>query len=122
MNCARCGKNITPETSYSYEGKNVCEDCFIELGLHPKGCEPWATYIATHTPGGAGPKSKQGLTELQKEVRDFIKSRGKVPRDEVMTNFKFSEADLDAQMATLFNSELVKETREGNKVYLVSIS
>jgi predicted HTH transcriptional regulator len=93
----------------------------MEIGLHPKECEPWATYIATHTPGGAGPKSKQGLTELQEKVYEFVKSKGRVRREEVMTTFKLSEADMDAQMTALYHTELVKEQREGNKVYLISI-
>ena len=38
-----------------------------------------------------------------------------------MANFKLSEADIDTQMTALFHSELVKELREGSKVYLVSI-
>ncbi len=121
MNCSRCGRQITKETSYDYEGKTLCEDCFMEVGLHPKECEPWATYVATHTPGGAGPKSKQGLTDLQKQIHEFIKSKGRVPREEVMANFKLSESDMDAQTTALFHSEFVKEIREGSKTYLISI-
>lgn len=121
MDCSRCGRQIAADSSYAYEGKVLCEDCLMEIGLHPKGCEPWASYIATHTPGGAGPKSKQGLTDMQKQVREFIKEKGKVPRQEVMARFKFAESEMDAQMTALFHSELVKEIREGNKVYLVSI-
>ncbi len=121
MKCKRCGREIADDEGFSYQGNILCEDCYMEVGLHPKGCEPWASYIATHTPGGSGPKGGQGLTDLQKKVHEFIKSKGKVPREEVMANFKLSEADIDTQMTALFHSELVKELREGSKVYLVSI-
>ncbi|MDP2917665.1 MAG: hypothetical protein Q8O16_07045 [Dehalococcoidia bacterium] len=121
MKCSKCGREITQEQAYNYEGKTMCEDCMMEIGLHPKECEPWATYVATHTPGGAGPKSKQGLTDLQKQVHEFIKSKGKITREDVMERFKLSESEMDTQMTALYHSEMVKENREGNKVYLINI-
>ncbi len=122
MKCDRCSREIAEGEGFSHQGKVLCEDCYMEVGLHPKGCEPWATYIATHTPGGSGTKGGQVLTDLQKKVHEFVKSKGKVPREEAMANFKLSEADMDAQMTALFHSELVKELREGDKVYLISIN
>lgn len=122
MKCSRCGREFAEAEGFTHQGKMICEDCYMEVGLHPKGCEPWGTYVATHTPGGAGPKGKQELTDMQKKVHEFIKSKGKLPREEVMASFKLSEADMDAQMTALFHSELVKEVSQGGKVYLVSIS
>lgn len=121
MKCSRCGRETAEEQGFMYQGRFVCEDCFIELGLHPKECEPWATYIATHTAGTKVAKSLQALTDLQKQVHEFIKSSGKVSRNEVMKKFKFSEADMDAQMTALFHNEMVKEHREKNTVYLIPI-
>ncbi len=122
MKCNRCGREIAEEEGFSYQGKMICEDCYMEVGLHPKTCEPWATYTATHTPAGSEPKGEQGLTDLQREIHEFVKSKGKVPREEVVANFKLSEADMDAQMTALFHSELIKELSEGDKAYLVSIN
>lgn len=120
MKCSRCGREITEDEGFSYQGNMFCEDCYMEVGLHPKGCDPWATYSATQASRGSG--TKEELTDLEKNVRQFIKSKGRVPRDEVMSNFKLSEADMDAQMTALFHSELVKEVRQGGKVYLISIN
>jgi predicted HTH transcriptional regulator len=94
----------------------------MEIGLHPKECDPWATYSATHTREGQRQKGTEGLTELQKTVYEFIKSRGKVTREEVMENLSLSEAAMDAQMTTLMHSELVKEHSEGDNFYLMPIS
>ncbi len=117
MKCNRCGRQISDNEGFSYQGNTLCEDCYMEVGLHPKGCDPWATYAATKAPGTEGK-----LTDLEKKVYEFIKSKGKVPREEVMSSFKLSEADMDAQMTALFHSELVKEIRQGGKVHLVSIN
>ena len=121
MKCERCGREFVEDEGFVYQGKRICEECYMELGLHPKEGEPGGTYLATHTPGGAGPRGQQGLTETQEKVYQFIKGKGKVARDEVVKHFGFSEADIDAQLAALFHSEMVKEVHEQGKVYLVSI-
>ncbi len=116
MKCNRCGRQISEDQTYTYQGQALCEDCRMEIGLHPRGCEPWATYLATRA--GAG---SQGLTELQKKVHDFVKSKGKATRAEVKKHFSLSEAEMDAQLTPLLHSELVKERSEGDESYLVPI-
>lgn len=37
MKCDRCGKEITGGQVYRHEGKNLCENCRIHLGLYPLG-------------------------------------------------------------------------------------
>jgi predicted HTH transcriptional regulator len=93
----------------------------MEIGLHPKECEPWATYSATRTRESLGLKGTQGLTELQTKVYDFIKSTGNVTREEVMGKFDLSEVEMDAQMTALMHSELVKERGEAGKLYLIAV-
>ncbi len=93
----------------------------MEIGLHPKECEPWATYSATRTRESLGLKGTEGLTELQKKVYEFIKSADNVTREEVMGKFKLSEVDMDAQMTALMHSELVKERGEAGERYLVAV-
>ncbi len=116
MKCSRCGREISEEQAYPYQGKPLCEDCLMEVGLHPKGCDPWASYLATK--GGSG---AEGLSELQKKVQDYIKKQGKASRAEVKEHFSLSEADLDAQLTPLLHSELVKERSEGGQNYLVPV-
>ena len=85
MKCSRCSREITKEEAFAYEGKEFCEDCLMEIGLHPRECEPWATYLATKE--RTGMKSAEGLTDLEKKVYEFIKNKGKTTRDEVQKNF-----------------------------------
>ena len=47
MNCSRCGKELSEDQTYAYEGKAFCEDCLMKVGLNSKECEPWSTYLKT---------------------------------------------------------------------------
>ena len=37
MLCDGCGKEISENEIYTYEGKRMCEDCAINAGLFPLG-------------------------------------------------------------------------------------
>lgn len=120
MKCSRCGREISEDERYTHQGQVFCEDCLMEIGLHAGKCEPWATYLATKE--RAGMKGSEGLSELQKKVYEFIKSRGKVTREEVKQKLNLSEAEMDAQLTPLMYSELVKERGEEGNLYLVTVS
>ena len=121
MNCQRCGKAITKEDSFTLNNLTLCEDCYMELGLHPRNCDPWESYSATNTPGGIGPNSKLELTAPQQKVLDIIKSRGRLARTDLMTKLKLSEAEIDAIVTTLLRAELAKIISDADKFYLVPI-
>lgn len=122
MKCNRCGREISDTESYTYQGQIFCEDCLMEMGLHAGKCEPWASYLATHTRDGLGMTGMEGFTELQKKVYHFIKDNGKANRQEIKQNLGISEAEIDAQLTPLMHAEMVKERSEGNTVYLVTVS
>lgn len=117
MKCNRCAREISEDQSYVYQGKVLCEDCLMDIGLSVRECDPWATYIDTHTR-----ERTEGLTEMEKKVYEFVKSKGRATREEVMENFGLSEVDLRTQLIPLMHSELVKERSEGDKMYLIPIS
>jgi hypothetical protein len=121
MNCQRCNREITKEDSFNYQNRILCEDCYIELGLHPRECDPWETYSATNTPGGAGPTSKLELTDQQKKVLEMLAQQGKIARDSLITDMKLSEAEVDAIVTTLLRAELAKIVNEGGAFYLVPL-
>jgi len=37
MTCINCGKEFSEKDIYTYEGKQMCEDCIIKAGLYPLG-------------------------------------------------------------------------------------
>jgi late competence protein required for DNA uptake (superfamily II DNA/RNA helicase) len=122
MKCSRCNKELTENQSYVYQGKVMCEDCLMDIGLSLKECDPWATYVDTSARKRHGLTGTAGLTEMEAKVYDFVKAKGKVTRQQVMKNFGLSEADLKAQLLTLMHAELVKERAERGKMYLVPIN
>ena len=119
MKCERCGREISESDSYSYMNQTLCEDCYVDLKFPAKTCDPWATYSATRTRESFGLRGEEGLTEAQKELYKFIKSEGKVAKEEAMENFSLSESQLESQLAVLRYSELIKGYQEGEKTYLV---
>jgi hypothetical protein len=54
MKRSRCGRELSEEQVYAYQGKPYCDDCLMETGLHAGRCEPWASYLATKELGGKG--------------------------------------------------------------------
>jgi len=121
MKCERCGREISEDQSYVHQGKVLCDDCLMDIGLSIKECDPWATYVDTHTRERSGQTGTEGLTETERKVYEFIKSKGRATREEVMANLSLSELELKAQLVPLMHSELVKEHSEGDKMYLIPI-
>ena len=119
MKCSRCGKSIPKDRSYVHQGKLYCEDCLMDIGLSSRECDPWATYVDKRTKERAGLTGTEGLTEMEKKVYDFVKSKGRVTRKEVMKNLGLSETDLKVQLVPLMHADLIKERSEGGKMYLI---
>ena len=119
MRCNRCGYEISEGNSYQYLGQTLCEGCYIDIRYPAKGCDPWAVYSATRSRETVGLKGTAGLTELQQAIYEFIRSKGKATREQLVAYFDLTEADLQRQLATLRHCELVKGHKEGNGVYLV---
>ncbi len=121
MNCSRCNRELSENQRYVYQGKVFCEDCLMEIGLSIKECDPWATYTDTSARKRHGQTGAAGLTEMEARVYEFVKSKGRATREEVMKNLGLSDSDLKAQLVPLMHSELVKERSEGNRMYLIPI-
>ena len=85
----------------------------------PKVCDPWAVYSATRSRQVLGLKGAEGLTDLQRQICEFITSEGKLTREELMDNFNLTEAQLRSQFEVLRHCELIKGHREGDKIYFV---
>jgi hypothetical protein len=101
MKCEKCGREISADQVYAHQGQTLCDDCYLEARTHPRECDPWATYLATHTKGRMGQRGAEGLNDMQKMVYGFVKGKGKVTRDDVIRHFNLFEAEMDAQMLPL---------------------
>jgi DNA-directed RNA polymerase subunit RPC12/RpoP len=119
VNCARCGREILENDSFQHLGRKLCEDCYIDVLNPPKACDPWAVYAATRSRQSQGIEGSEGLTDLQKAVYEFIREKGRVPREELIKHFNLKDIELQAQLAILRHCELVKGHKEGDRIYMV---
>lgn len=122
MKCSRCHRELPEEQSYVHQGKIFCEDCLMDIGLSSKQCDPWSTYIDTSARKRHGEKGAAGLTEIETKVYEFVKTRGRATRQEVMKSLNLSELDLKFQLIPLMHSDLIKEHSEGGEMYLIPIN
>jgi recombinational DNA repair protein (RecF pathway) len=119
MKCDRCGQEIKEGDSYTYRGETLCEECYLDLRLDVKACDPWAVHSAMRFREDSGLQGTEGLTEIQKEIFELVKRRGKVTREEVRESFNLPEPELQRELATLRHCELIKGYKEGDMVYLI---
>jgi hypothetical protein len=119
VQCNRCGREIADNEKYDYHGQTLCEDCYIDMRFPAKACDPWAVYSATRSRQRMGFKNAEGLTDLQRAIYDFIKSSGRVTKEELLGKFNLTESELQAQLATLRHCELVKGFKEDGRIYTV---
>ena len=122
MKCDICGQEIKEGDSYAHMGETLCEDCYLDMRLEVKACDPWAVHSATRFRASSGLKGIEGLTDLQKEIYELVKRKGKITKEEVIKNLSLSEQEMQIQLATLRHCELVKGHKEGDKVYLIPFS
>ncbi len=116
MKCERCGRQISADESFSHRGQTLCDDCYIDVTSQEqeKVCDPWATYLSTRERADVGLKGADVLGELQKEVYEFIKSKGKATREEIMAKFDIPAQDLGPHLKVIMHAELIKEHSEGD--------
>ncbi len=121
MKCSRCAKEISEEQSYVYQGRVMCEDCIMDVGLSIKECDPWASYVDTSARKRHGATGTAELTDAESKVYNLVKTKGRATRIEIMQTLGLTEQDLDSQLVTLMHSELVKEMGQEGERFLVPI-
>ena len=115
MKCSRCGKNIVKTEPYTYHGRSLCEDCYMDALNPPKGCDPWAVHSAQTFLKG---KDKSAtLTEIQQEIIRFVREQGKATAEEIAAEVGLSQEQLLREFATLRHMELLRRQRSENGVY-----
>ena len=119
IKCQNCGKEVAEEEVFATEGKTLCEDCYVDVGHRIRICDPWGERSKKIFRKSHGLEGTDGLTDLQKEIYDYIQTRGKATRMELMEEFKLPATELDNQFAILRHCQLLKGRKEGDNVYIV---
>jgi late competence protein required for DNA uptake (superfamily II DNA/RNA helicase) len=119
VKCQECGCSVPQDECMVSDGKTLCEDCYIAASHRIRVCDPWGEHSKMVFRESHGLKGTEGLTDLQKEIYEFIESRGKATRDEIAQRFNLSPQELENEFAILRHCQLLKGMKEGDKVYLV---
>ena len=119
MNCDRCQASIPEKEECSYLSQTLCEDCYIQIVDRAKTCDVAATHAAKKHRAALGQRGTEGLTELQKNICEFIRERGRATKEEIAREFKLEEWELDRQFAVLRHCEVLRAAKVGDQVYIV---
>ena len=119
IKCQNCGKEIGEHEVFATEGKTLCEDCYIDVGHKIRVCDPWGERSKKIFRKSHGLEGTGGLTDLQKEIYEYISEKGKATREQLMERFELTAAELENQFAILRHCQLLKGKKEGDAVYIV---
>jgi hypothetical protein len=118
VQCERCGLILKEGEGYDFHGKVLCEDCYIYETNPPKACDPMAVSSALSVRKQLGQSGTSGLTELQKQIYRVIEEKGKISKEELSKIVGLKPEKLEQQFAILRHCELIRATKEDDKVYL----
>lgn len=113
------GCEISVEEQNVLKGVTVCDNCYLEKSNPVKAYNPLAVYSAKRFMEPGGPEAVARLTEQQRAIYEFIRSRGKVTQEELVKKFNLSRIKITNQFAVLRHLELTEGKEEGNKTYIV---
>ncbi len=119
-NCDRCGREFPTEDLIEEGGAQICENCYINAHQKIKVCDPWAVRSKKILREKAGQVGTDGLTDVQKEIYEFIISKGGATREQIADQFTLPPEELENEFAILRHCELVKGQKRDDGVYIVA--
>jgi DNA-directed RNA polymerase subunit RPC12/RpoP len=115
--CAKCNKEIEKQQGYEYQGKLLCEDCYMDILSPPKACDPWAVHSAQTFLKGKDKLS--ALTPLQLKLVNYLKQKGEATIEELVENLNLTEEELRREFAVLRHMEVLRATKKEGKILYV---
>ncbi len=117
MECERCKSSINEEESYDFNGKVLCEDCYMYETNPPKACDPMAVSSALSVRKQLGQSGSSGLTELQQKIYNTIEKYGKITKEDLIKTLNIKPEQLEQEFAFFRHCELLRAFREDGKIY-----
>jgi recombinational DNA repair protein (RecF pathway) len=118
MRCDKCQCEVPDDEIYTKAGRNLCEDCYVDAMSVPKTCDVGAVSAARASRSLTGQKGAEGLTPMQRTFYEYVRQKGSVLREELISYMKAAYPEMTAEdgdktFTTLRHLELVKGHREG---------
>jgi len=117
--CPECGKEIPGDEYVSENGRGICEDCYLEAHHKIKFADPMAVRSKKLFRKQRGLEGTEGLTDLQKDLYDFILTEGGATPEKISKLFGFTLQETRNQLALLRHCELIKGRKMGDEIYMV---
>jgi Fe2+ or Zn2+ uptake regulation protein len=117
--CPGCNKEIPGNEYFKEKGRAICEDCYLEGHQKIKFADPVAVRSKKLFRKQHGFEGTEGLTELQKEIYDFILEEGGATPEKISKLFKLTLQETSNQLAILRHCELLKWRKMGEEMYMV---
>lgn len=118
MICQKCNSEIPSGEEIKHRGQTLCEDCYVEILEPPRSCDVAAVYSAKSARRAAGQEGTDGLTDLQKDLYNYVKAEGPITHDQIMQKLNISRLQLDKNFAILRHCELLRAFRENGQVFV----
>ncbi|AKB17413.1 MULTISPECIES: hypothetical protein [unclassified Methanosarcina] len=119
ITCPGCGKEIPGDESIKENGQAICEDCYLEGHQKIKFADPMAVRSKKLFRKQHGFEGSEGMTELQKELYDFILTEGGATPEKISKLFELTLQETMNQLAILRHCELLKWRKMGEEMYMV---
>ncbi|AXV36974.1 MAG: hypothetical protein KO217_01120 [Methanobacteriaceae archaeon] len=118
IHCQSCGKSLLENEVYKSAKQVLCDDCYIDTQHRIKACNPLGERAKKNFRKSQGFQGTEGLSEIQKNIYQYIQLKEKVTRVDLIKQFKLSPTDLENHFAIMRQSQLVKGKKEGDTVYI----
>jgi hypothetical protein len=118
ITCPVCGKEIPGSESLKENGRVTCEECYLEEHQRIRFADPMAVRSKKLFRKKYGLEGTDGLTELQKELCEFIQAEGGVTPEKISRLFGLTPQETQNQLAILRHCELVKWRKMGDEIYM----
>ena len=74
IKCQTCGREVHEDEFFISGSQTLCENCYMDAGSRIRICDPWGERSKLVFRESHGLTGTDGLTDLQKEIYEYIKS------------------------------------------------
>jgi hypothetical protein len=114
--CAKCHSLTDAADLREHNGRQLCEDCFLDAMSAPRTCDPWAVHTAKSLKDQEG---KHILTQPQQRFLDLVLQQGEVTIPQACQALGQSEDELRRDFAALRHMELLRAQKKGEVIVLI---
>ncbi len=111
MRCEICQSEIT-EHPFSFGGKSLCEDCYLDKLATPKTCDPWAVFTAKRTMG-----QNPTLMPTQQLIYDLVLKEGPLTMKQITSRLSITEQEFKDAFAVLRHMELLRAFKKDGEIF-----